>query len=214
LGAQTYSPSADGTRSIGRNGTAFKSTHISAPGTLRQPPPLRQIGGYGAPLAIQQQPYNPSSPPTYQPAAAQPPPPPPTNYSNGYSQDVKTPAAYNNNQHDANPSYSNASPAYTHTTPAYNNTTPTYNNNYQQPEASYATQAAAKRAPPPPPPSRKPGEQMAKALYAFDGQQQGDLSFQDGDIITIVQKTDSQDDWWTGKLNGRQGIVSMSYSKR
>ena len=68
LGNQTYSPNADGTRSIGRNNT-FKSTNISAPGTLSQPPPVRQIGGYGAPLAIQQQPYNPS-PPSYQPAAA------------------------------------------------------------------------------------------------------------------------------------------------
>lgn len=212
LGAQTYSPSSDGTRSIGRNGTAFKSTHISAPGTLRQPPPLRQIGGYGAPLAIQQQPYNPTSPPTYQPAAPtyQPtvPPPPTTTYNNGYSQDVKSPAAYGN-QYNPSPSYSNASPAYTHTTPADNNSTPTYNNTSQQSESSYATQAAKKRAPPPPPPSRKPDELLAKALYAFDGQQEGDLSFQDGDLITIVQKTDSQDDWWSGKLNGKQGIVSM-----
>ncbi|KAI7892738.1 uncharacterized protein EV154DRAFT_503953 [Mucor mucedo] len=225
LGAQTYSPSSDNTRSLGRSGTAFKSTHISAPGTLRQPPPVRQIGGYGAPLAIQQQPYNPSSPPTYQPgpppvAAAAAPPPPTSNYNNGYSPDVKTPAAYNNNQYNASPSYSNnaspsyTAPAYTNNQPAYTNTQPTYNNTYQPPQqdaSSYASQAATKRAPPPPPPSRKPGEHTAKALYAFDGQQQGDLSFQEGDLITIVQKTDSQDDWWTGKLNGKQGIFPANY---
>lgn len=187
LGTQTYSPTtnADGTRSIGRNSSTFKSNNISAPGTLMQPPPVRQIGGYGAPMQIAQQAYNPS-PPSYQPAAAQQAPP--SNYNNGYGQDVKPPVTnqYSHNQ--------------------YNNNTSNYND-YQQ-NNNYATQAAAKRAPPPPPPSRKPGETMAKALYAFEGQQQGDLSFQEGELITIVQKTDSQDDWWTGKLNGRQGIVS------
>lgn len=188
LGTQTYSPTAnaDGTRSIGRNSSTFKNNNISAPGTLGQPPPVRQIGGYGAPMQIAQQPYNPS-PPSYQPAAVQAPP---SNYNNGYGQDVKSPVTnqYSNNQYNSTSNY----------------------NNYQQPQDNhYATQAAAKRAPPPPPASRKPGEQMAKALYAFDGQQQGDLIFQEGDMIAIVQKTDSQDDWWTGKLNGRQGIVSF-----
>ncbi|KAI9343404.1 hypothetical protein BD770DRAFT_447428 [Pilaira anomala] len=243
LGTQTYSPSADGTRSLSRNVT-FKSTHISAPGTLRQPPPLRQIGGYGAPLAIQQQAYNaPPSPPNYQSKPAPPPPAPASAaYNNGYSQDIKQPV----NQYSNAPSYTpaaagggyNASPAYnSNTSPAYNSTAspaynstaspaynsqaaPSYNNNtsygntanqYQSSQPNYASQAATKRAPPPPPASRKPGEQMAKALYAFEGQQQGDLSFQEGELITIVQKTDSQDDWWTGKLHGQQGIFPANY---
>ncbi|KAI8988364.1 hypothetical protein BDF20DRAFT_815210 [Mycotypha africana] len=80
---------------------------------------------------------------------------------------------------------------------------------------SIASQAAAKRAPPPPPPpSRKPTipkPTMAKALYAFDGQEQGDLSFKEGDMITIVQKSESQDDWWTGKCNGKQGMFPANY---
>lgn len=186
LGEQTYSArsmtSEDGSpRSIGRSSGTFKSAHISAPGTLRQPPPVRQTGGYGAPMAIQQQPYNPtpSSPPSYQPPAG-------NTYNNSYGQDIKPPV---NNHYNT----------------SYNSTS---NNN----NTNFASQAAAKRAPPPPPPSRKPvmapSEPTARALYAFDGQQQGDLSFQEGDVITIVQKTDSQDDWWTGKINGRQGIVS------
>lgn len=196
LGAQTYtsrsmgSEGEDGSpRSIGRNSSTFKSAHISAPGTLRQPPPIRQSGGYGAPMAIQQQPYNPTPspqpPPSYQPSASSG-----NNYNNSYGQDIKPPV---NN---------------------YNNSYNTNNNNN-----SLASQAAAKRAPPPPPPSRKPvmppppSEPVAKALYAFDGQQQGDLSFHEGDVITIVQKTDSQDDWWTGKINGRQGIVSLYKGK-
>ncbi|KAG2229894.1 hypothetical protein INT48_001329 [Thamnidium elegans] len=210
LGTQTYSPGADGTRSIGRiGGGTFKSTHISAPGTLKQPPPLRQIGGYGAPLAIQQQPYNPPSPPNYQstPNSYQPTPTAPASYggSGGYNKDVKQPVNQYNNTPSYSPPVSNASPAYS------NQASPAYSNQYQPPGNNYASQAAAKRAPPPPPPSRKPGEQTAKALYAFDGQQQGDLSFQEGDVITIVQKTDSQDDWWTGKVNGQQGIFPANY---
>ncbi|CEP17431.1 hypothetical protein [Parasitella parasitica] len=179
LGEQTYSPRSingeDGSpRSIGRASSTFKNTHISAPGKLPQPPPVRQTGGYGAPVTMQQQPYSssPSSPPSYQPAYN-------NNYNNSYTQDVKPPV---NN-------YSNAN--------------------------HYTAQAAAKRAPPPPPPSKKtamvPSEPVAKALYAFEGQQQGDLSFQEGDVITIIQKTDSQDDWWTGKINGRQGIFPANY---
>ncbi|KAI8085863.1 uncharacterized protein B0P05DRAFT_534023 [Gilbertella persicaria] len=187
LGTQTYTArSADGspTSPISRSGT-FKSTNISAPGTLRQPPPIRQqIGGYGAPLQIQQQPYNtsPTSPPSYQAPS----------YPNTYGQDTKSPVTTNYNS-----SYNQ------HSNNSYNNINTNHND--------YATQTAAKRAPPPPPPSRKPVEPTAKALYTFEGQQPGDLSFQEGDTIVIVQKTESQDDWWTGKLNGRQGIFPANY---
>jgi hypothetical protein len=195
LGTQTYSRgSEEGGSPLGRSGSTFKSAHISAPGTLRQPPPIRQAVGYGAPMAVAQQPYNPtSSPPSYQ-ATNQ------FNNNNSYGQDVKTPV---------NPYSSQPSPQQPYTNNSYTNNhnlNNTYSHNSNT--SSFASQAAAKRAPPPPPPSRKPVEPLAKALYAFEGQQPGDLSFQEGDMITVTQKTDSQDDWWTGKVNGRQGIVS------
>ncbi|KAI7851386.1 hypothetical protein BDC45DRAFT_516419 [Circinella umbellata] len=60
----------------------------------------------------------------------------------------------------------------------------------------------------PPPTSREP---VARALYAFKGDQPGDLSFQEGQIITIIEKTDSQDDWWTGKIGKEQGLVSFYF---
>ncbi|CAO3693496.1 hypothetical protein G6F70_006245 [Rhizopus microsporus] len=160
LGTQTYARSlAENNGTLSRNQT-FKSTNISAPGTLRSPPPLRQQQpvGYGAPM-----------PPSYQ----SPPP-------------MQQPPSYN-------PSYNNYSP---------NN----YSNN------NYGTDV--KRAPPPPPPSRKPvvpSQPTARAIYAFEGQQDGDLSFQEGEIITIIQKSDSQDDWWTGKIGNRQGVFPANY---
>lgn len=47
---------------------------------------------------------------------------------------------------------------------------------------------------------------MVVALYDYDAQQEGDLSFRKDDRIEIVERTDSAQDWWTGKLNGRQGV--------
>lgn len=49
----------------------------------------------------------------------------------------------------------------------------------------------------------------AVALYTFNSEEPGDLGFRKGDTITIVEKSDSVDDWWTGRLNGSEGIVSF-----
>ncbi|KAG1209726.1 hypothetical protein G6F35_010676 [Rhizopus arrhizus] len=103
LGTQTYARSlAENNGTLSRN-QAFKSTNISAPGTLRSPPPLlkQQMPGYGAPMPPpvyqtppqQQITYNHNqyynnnyeNPPLNQPnnyqqssAKREPPPPPPT----------------------------------------------------------------------------------------------------------------------------------------
>lgn len=51
-------------------------------------------------------------------------------------------------------------------------------------------------------------ELKARALFNFSGEQEGDLAFHKGDVISIIKKSDTQNDWWTGKINNRQGIVS------
>ena len=44
-------------------------------------------------------------------------------------------------------------------------------------------------------------------IQALTGAQaEGDLEFRTGDQIEVVSRTDSQEDWWTGKLDGRQGV--------
>ncbi|KLO19971.1 DUF500-domain-containing protein [Schizopora paradoxa] len=55
------------------------------------------------------------------------------------------------------------------------------------------------------------GVGRAIALYSFDAVQSGDLSFKKGQVITITQKTDKTDDWWTGKLEGREGIFPANF---
>ncbi|KAK9377942.1 uncharacterized protein V1513DRAFT_435668 [Lipomyces chichibuensis] len=60
-------------------------------------------------------------------------------------------------------------------------------------------------------PPRRPRGSQAVALYTFEGEQEGDLGFRKGDMITIVKKSDSKDDWWTGRRDGREGIFPANY---
>ncbi|RIA94693.1 DUF500 and domain-containing protein [Glomus cerebriforme] len=64
--------------------------------------------------------------------------------------------------------------------------------------------------PKPPMPPRKKLE-TAIASYDFQGEQDDDLSFNKGDIIIIIKKTDSTNDWWVGKCNGKEGNFPANY---
>ncbi|KAJ1309710.1 hypothetical protein OPQ81_006475 [Rhizoctonia solani] len=57
------------------------------------------------------------------------------------------------------------------------------------------------------------GVARAIALFDFIAQESGDLSFNKGDVITVMKKTNSTDDWWTGKLNGKQGIFPANFTE-
>ncbi|KAK2461738.1 hypothetical protein APHAL10511_006201 [Amanita phalloides] len=76
--------------------------------------------------------------------------------------------------------------------------------------------APTKKAPPPPPPLKskpKPASAVkyVVALYDFAAQTEGDLSFNAGDRIELVERTASSEDWWTGRVNGRQGVFPGNY---
>ncbi|KFP76850.1 SH3 domain-containing YSC84-like 1, partial [Acanthisitta chloris] len=49
------------------------------------------------------------------------------------------------------------------------------------------------------------------ALYSFEGQQPGDLTFKAGDKIMVTTKTNSQFDWWEGRIGGQTGIFPANY---
>jgi lipid-binding SYLF domain-containing protein len=53
----------------------------------------------------------------------------------------------------------------------------------------------------------------AVALFNFDADQPGDLGFKKGDIITVLKKTESDNDWWTGQIGTRHGIFPSNYVK-
>lgn len=79
--------------------------------------------------------------------------------------------------------------------------------------APSASSIAAKKKPPPPPPKPKRSQlsTYVTAIYPFEGQSVGDLSFSEGDRIKIIKKTNSNDDWWEGELNGRKGSFPANY---
>ncbi|KAH6674663.1 hypothetical protein B0J14DRAFT_587829 [Halenospora varia] len=85
------------------------------------------------------------------------------------------------------------------------------------PSMDYFQRGAAGKKKPPPPPPKRIGSQnsgiYATALYSFEGQSAGDLSFREGDQIKVIKKTDSTDDWWTGELRGKKGEFPANYCK-
>jgi len=124
------------------------------------------------------------------------PPPPPAPFGSGKAYTKSAPSTYE----PPPPPYSSASAAAS------------------APAAASAFAAAAavasKRAPPPPPPLKpKPAAPVnhVVALYDFSAQADGDLPFKVGDRIEIVERSESVEDWWTGRLNGRTGVFPGNY---
>lgn len=78
----------------------------------------------------------------------------------------------------------------------------------------YAAAAAKKTVPPPPKPKPKTlgvTVENATALYDFEAQANGDLTFEAGDFIEIVSRTENENEWWTGKLRNEQGQFPGNY---
>ncbi|CCH42540.1 hypothetical protein BN7_2084 [Wickerhamomyces ciferrii] len=71
---------------------------------------------------------------------------------------------------------------------------------------NFGNSTASRSTPPPQPRGSK-----AIALFSFEGEQSGDLPFRKGDVIQIIKKSDSTDDWWTGRVNGKEGIFPANY---
>jgi len=59
----------------------------------------------------------------------------------------------------------------------------------------------------------KPQEGVARAiaLYNFKAVQPGDLSFTKGQVITVTKKSGDVNTWWTGRLEGREGIFPANF---
>ena len=54
---------------------------------------------------------------------------------------------------------------------------------------------------------------MAQALYNFKGEMKCDLEFRKGQVIYVLTRTDTQHDWWEGKIEDRVGIFPANYVK-
>ncbi|GAA5847883.1 hypothetical protein JCM9279_006683 [Rhodotorula babjevae] len=77
------------------------------------------------------------------------------------------------------------------------------------PPAAQAPAPPAASRPTPAPPAYPVGLGTAVALYAYEGGQAEDLSFAEGERITVLEIV--SDDWMKGELNGRNGIFPSAY---
>ena len=54
---------------------------------------------------------------------------------------------------------------------------------------------------------------VAQAQYNYKGEMKCDLVFRKGQIIQVITRSETQNDWWEGKLDGRVGIFPANYVK-
>jgi len=100
-----------------------------------------------------------------------------------------------------------------------------YNDSYSEDLNTYSPRLGAsssQSSPPPPPPfasyssttdhsySNENSFGTVVALYSYDGQQDGDLPFYEGDYIELTAEDDGSG-WMSGTCNGRSGVFPSSY---
>lgn len=62
----------------------------------------------------------------------------------------------------------------------------------------------------PPPPVPKPGHvKVVRAMYKYDAQQNDELSFDEGDMLYIMDM--SNKDWWKARCGNRSGLIPSNY---
>ena len=72
------------------------------------------------------------------------------------------------------------------------------------PTPAFEAEAAPKLPP-------KPVREQAKVLFAYEAQNDDELTIKEGDIITIVSKEIEDVGWWKGELNGRIALFPDNF---
>lgn len=57
----------------------------------------------------------------------------------------------------------------------------------------------------------KPSKQLCEATFPYKAQNEDELSFQEGDLITITNKECPDPGWWHGELNGKTGVFPDNF---
>ncbi|KAM7385237.1 hypothetical protein PAMP_001330 [Pampus punctatissimus] len=84
------------------------------------------------------------------------------------------------------------------------------------PHSKNPSESGVSESPPngkrPSPSPTKPSESGEEyiAMYTYESSEQGDLSFQQGDIVMVTRK---EGDWWTGMVGGKTGVFPSNYVK-
>ena len=53
--------------------------------------------------------------------------------------------------------------------------------------------------------------ERAKVLYAYTAENGDELSIEEGQIVTVLEKELVDSGWWKGELNGKQGVFPDNF---
>ncbi|XP_065194671.1 osteoclast-stimulating factor 1-like [Sycon ciliatum] len=67
----------------------------------------------------------------------------------------------------------------------------------------------SRKPPPPKPKHRGSVEAVYRASYAYQAQRPDELSFDEGDILYVLEK--GADGWWKAKVGGKEGFIPHNY---
>ncbi|KAJ3128724.1 hypothetical protein HK098_003716 [Nowakowskiella sp. JEL0407] len=62
-------------------------------------------------------------------------------------------------------------------------------------------------------PIREEEQEYAVAIFDYEAIRPTDVSFKKGDIIVVLEKSDTMDDWWLGRVNGKEGRFPANRTK-
>ncbi|KAI0773730.1 hypothetical protein C8Q74DRAFT_1266281 [Fomes fomentarius] len=85
------------------------------------------------------------------------------------------------------------------------------------PSTGASTPSPAPTPSPGPPPAlprratQQESGEWAEALYEYSSDDPGDLPLQEGARVLVVERT--SEDWWTGEIEGRRGLIPAAYVK-
>ncbi|KAH0621795.1 hypothetical protein JD844_023429 [Phrynosoma platyrhinos] len=60
--------------------------------------------------------------------------------------------------------------------------------------------------------NKQKAKEYCKALYSYEGTNEDELSFKEGDIIQIISKDTGESGWWKGELNGKEGVFPDNFA--
>ncbi|XP_075779505.1 CD2-associated protein isoform X2 [Pelodiscus sinensis] len=60
--------------------------------------------------------------------------------------------------------------------------------------------------------SKPKAKEYCRALFAFEGSNEDELGFKEGEIIQIVSKDTGEQGWWKGEINGKEGIFPDNFA--
>ena len=106
------------------------------------------------------------------------------------------------------PNQSAMNPKVSHPSPAQQQQQQIPQQQAQQIPQQRSAPQAQQQLPNRPPPQPQAAVVRAQALYVFQAQDNTELSFQPGEMITVIRQSG---EWWEGEIGSRRGLFPANY---